>query len=165
MYIRYTIVNLLLLLGIYNDIMGKSHEQRLINKEHMEMYNLSIKIFSFILQRYNLIAMSLSKFLTSSSQKPDDSLLLVAEQPNQYGVPFVSKLGTKFYCIKSRGLILLHKKSRFNKSIMQCTKSECTYNLINRSVRFTKWECTIYQIGVYDLLNRSVRFTKLECTL
>ena len=43
MYISYTIVNLLLLLGIYNDIMGKSHEQILINKEHIEMHNLSIK--------------------------------------------------------------------------------------------------------------------------
>ena len=55
MYISYTIVNLLLLLGVYNDIMGKSHEQRLINKEHIEMYKLSIKMFSFILQRYNFI--------------------------------------------------------------------------------------------------------------
>ena len=44
MYISYTIVNLLLLLGVYNDIMGKSHEQRLVNKEHIEMHKLSLKI-------------------------------------------------------------------------------------------------------------------------
>ena len=48
-YTNYIIVNLLLLLRVYNDIMKKSHEQKLITKMHAELCTYVVMYVNIII--------------------------------------------------------------------------------------------------------------------
>ena len=65
--VSYTIVNPLLLLRIYNDIMKKSCEQRLITKDHIAMHTRSALYSSALV--INFLNVRSSRKLFLSSQK------------------------------------------------------------------------------------------------